>query len=264
MPLVRASGLDLFLACAGYLKLPAAPVVYENAAEGAAWGTMVHHWKETGKIVHENKRTANSFRKRLIENDIQREALWPLSRWPTGKELGGVSNNLLPPGYHEISVAYNWQYGYVIPYYGKDGDIWKSQFNTDWVTGTLDYLEPRVVDGEQMIIVDDLKTGKWWDKRPRQSAQIVFYAMCAGKLYNVPVMASVTHWPRYPVKTKPKRDAQRIDLVELDRFEAKLQMAAETAVYGEIELVPGEKQCRFCPARRNCPAAFDFGEVDND
>lgn len=255
MALVRASGLDLFLACAGYLNLPAAPVVYENANEGAMWGTMVHKWKETGKIEHESKRVANSFKKRLIENDIKRADYWPV--------IGNSEQLGMPPGYHEVTVAYNWDYGYVIPYYGKDADEWKKQFGLEWVTGTVDYIEPRSIGGELMVIVDDLKTGKWWNKRPRESAQIVFYAMAIAKLYSLPIMSSVTHWPRYPVASKPKRDSQRIDLVELDRFEVKLQLACEIAARGTPELRPGEKQCRFCPARGNCPVAFDYGEVDD-
>jgi hypothetical protein len=253
--LVRASSLDLFLACHGYLYLPHQPTVYAKAAEAAEWGTMVHTWKETGQVVHPNKRTATSFRKRLTANKIKHSQLYG-------------------SGMHEVHVAYNWIYGYVVSFYGhgEEAERWKASFNKDWVVGTIDYLEVT----ETSVLVDDLKTGKWWTKRAKESAQLSFYLMCAWKLYgdNYDYYLSVTHWPRYPASSKPKRTPSKdrgVSVEALTRFEKQLQESCYASVQNNpgtvypmdqiIDILnPGEEQCRFCPSRNKCPVAWDYSE----
>lgn len=239
MGLTRASSLDLFLSCSGYLHLPLAPKIYSASSDAAAWGTMVHTWKETGKVVHPKKSTADSFRRRLKKLGIRREDYYG-------------------DGIHEINVAYNWKMGYVVPYYGKDGELWKSTFGMDWVTGTVDYAETREYGDEDYsagLLVDDLKTGKWWSKRPRESAQIIFYCMCISKMYRANVNARVTHWPRYPATGIPTQDTQLITVEELDRFEERLQKACEEASYPKFN--PSEENCRFCPGRNACLYTYE-------
>src|SRR5687767_6728827 len=98
MALVRASSLDLFLACNGAWNLQYAPVsddyLEKRKNEGAEWGTMVHTWKQTGKIEHRSKRTAASFKKRVA--GVSRLDYWDYRGW------------------HEVGVAYNWYYGYAV------------------------------------------------------------------------------------------------------------------------------------------------------
>lgn len=238
MALVRASSLDLFLACSGYLHLPAAPTVYTKAEEAAAWGTMVHTWKQTGKIVHENKRTAASFKKRAAR--VNREKLWPTEH-----------------GWHEVGLAYNWNYGYAVSHFGRNNaevEEWKRSFGDNWITGTCDYFN------EETLEVNDLKTGKWWSKTPRESAQIAFYAMCLDMLFgdgrDIPL--SCTHWPRYPAKGLPDTTEESVTRDELARFEEKLQRACEESLRPAYN--PGEDQCRFCPARNNCLFAYEYEE----
>ena len=213
---------------------------------------MVHTWKETGKVVHSKKRTATSFKTRLTKTGIKH-------------------SDLYGEGLHETHLAYNWRYGYCIPYYGKDGELWKRGFNTDWITGTCDYSESldygrssnlKGIDPVPPgLWVDDLKTGKWWTKTPRQSAQIAFYAMCMRHLYDSHVNVSVTHWPRYPASGRPTRTVETIERDELDRFEEKVQRAAYAAISYEPAFNPTEDGCRFCPARKVCINAFNYDEV---
>jgi hypothetical protein len=165
-------------------------------------------------------------------------------------------------GLHEVHVAYNWKFGYVVAFYGKgkEAEDWKSAFDKDWVVGTIDYLE--VTDTS--ILVDDLKTGKWWSKRAKESAQLSFYLMCAWKLYgdNYDYYLSVTHWPRYPASGKPKRTPpsdRAVSLEALARFESHLVEACASAM--NMELNPTEEGCRFCPARNNCDVAWQYDEV---
>jgi len=251
MALVRASSLDLFLSCSGYLHLPLAPSTYSASKPAAEWGTMVHTWKETAKIVHENRRTATSFKKRLNTLKICHEDFYG-------------------SGLHEVSVAWNIEYGYVVPFYGKskEAEEWKKQFDLRWITGTVDYCEsleygreatqgcPEIPAG---LWVDDLKTGKWWTKTPRQSAQIVFYGMCMSKLYNSSVSLSVTHWPRYPATGRPKRTVETVSMEEMQKFEDKLRRACEESVNPKYN--PTEDGCRFCPARNSCLFAWEYNET---
>lgn len=231
MALVRASSLDLFLSCSGYLHLPEAKPFFANAAPAAEWGTMVHTWKETGQVKHANKRTATSFKKRLETLGVKHEDYYSLE------------------GQHEVSVAYNWEYGYVVPFYGKGeaAEEWKKQFGASWVTGTMDYL----MDLGEYLRVNDLKTGKWWTKKPRESAQVSFYGMCGWKLYAKPVIQDILHWPRYPATGKPKiLGPEVVTGEEYARFEAKLQRACEESFSPTYN--PSEESCRFCPGAGSC------------
>lgn len=242
--LVRASGLDLFLSCNGYLHLPEAREHFEKAEEAAEWGTMVHTWAETGLVAHKNKRTATSFRKRLKALNLKPTDLWDAD------------------GEHEVSVAYNWRYGYAIPFYGrgKEAAEWKASFNVDWITGTIDYIKyfDRGVNDLPYVKVDDLKTGKWWDKDPIDSAQIAFYGMCAWKWYTCPVELGVTHWPRYPATSEPDQSTNWITPEMWEIFERKLQRSCENAMNPEFN--PTEEHCRFCPGRNACLFAWDYSD----
>jgi hypothetical protein len=251
------------MACPGpaVLPLPAVPEVKsERAMEAAAWGTMAHAWKATGRIIGnpDYPRLEGHFANKLVkaiggpeEQARFREAYWPSS------------------GLHEVAVAVNcvalavaWHEG------GGNDAAWKAQWHDPWATGTLDYVGE--VLGDPWI--DDLKTGSWPPTPPEDSNQLRLYGLARWRIGSskpLPdrLVLSITHWPRYPVVGLPKRFWHEITPAEVADFERRLTLryrlvsrlrgASDEVRRGE--LVTGE-HCSFCPVGSVCPVVNGSGD----
>ena len=254
-PLLRASSLDQALECSAWIGKVTArdkrlcDEEYAAAEDAKLWGTMVHTWIETGKIRHPLRNSRDkvdaAFAKReekLLGNRIYKHKLRPTELYPV-------------IGQHEIAMAYNWRHGYSVLNYAPTYE-WKESFDQDWITGSTDFcLED--VDGtvDDILWVDDLKTGKWWTKTPKQSAQVKFYAMCIAQHARVPkhgIDLSITHWPKYPASRPPNRRKEVITLEELSTFETSVVEMCFKAVGETKNYNPSPGVCRFCPARFSC------------
>lgn len=273
MPLVRASSLDQFLECSAWVGQVTADdkaqcdAEFERAEDAKNWGTMVHTWIETGKIRHPQRVSTDKVIKefalreeRLFENRVVKHKLTPRGLYPI-------------EGLHEVAMAYNWRLGTsVVAFQGTPEykNWYKLSFGDDWVTGSCDFfLEQMFGSGSvnDMVWIDDLKTGKWWTKKAKESAQIKFYALClAQHCDRIPVRGvqiTVTHWPKYPANRPPVREPEFITLSELTEFEIELREKCALAV-GEVKSYrPSAQTCRFCPFRFNClfrvePEVFDW------
>lgn len=256
MPLVRASELDLFMSCSGYLTFAAERAEDKkessksaNAVNGANWGTMVHNWKVSGVVKHpwngdadKDKADWAAREERLFRNRLKSSGVTPAQLWnsPSGN------------GRHEVSFAYNWKLQYAIPYYGSDSGFWKSSFDDDWITGSTDWID---WPSSGPIVVDDLKTGKWWNKNPEDSWQIKFYALCAYLIepFAKDVLISVTHWPKYPARGLPDRKSAHFSGAQLEEVEKQIRAACDSVPHWG----PTEDGCRFCPARGVCKYVYE-------
>lgn len=247
MPLLRASSLDLFWGCSAWVGVEPDVKVdvdkqFPNAKASRDWGTMVHTWKETGKVVHPER---NLREEKLLAKRIKKHGLRPQQYWPDG-------------GWHEVSVAYNWVFGVGIVEYAA-GESFRERFDDEWITGKIDYFredEPGGID-----TVDDLKTGKWWDKTPTECVQTTFYGLAlyrAGLTNNK--LSTITHWPKYPASAPPTVIPDVITRSMYEAFEKKL--VRKLSVIGQSQYNPSESNCRFCPNRLSCPSVWrDDGEV---
>lgn len=250
MAFARISSLDRLLACAGSEFLGGTDEKSEGARVAADWGTMVHHWKETGEIVAVNERTnlPPLFEKKLREGGVRREQWWPEDM------------------VHELALA-------VDPstegkgYYRSLGrgdrgakDKWKTDHSDRFVTGTADgyaWMFDR-------LWVDDLKTGRDVTFEQHEQ-QLKGYALGVARVleYRGPVHATVTWWPRYPVVSQPQRFGRVIEQDELLAFERGLvtlrneilryREAKEKVMATEVHLAGGP-QCNWCPSRDECPS----------
>lgn len=260
-PIVRASSLDQFLECSAWVGQITAQdkrlcdEEYSASDDAKNWGTMVHTWIETGKIRHPNRNSKDKVIKnfslreeRLLENRIVKHKLKPTVLYPIS-------------GQHEIAMAYNWVEGYSVLNYAPTFE-WKESFGHEWITGSTDFC----LESDEELWVDDLKTGKWWTKTPKQSAQIKFYAVCIAQHASVPaagIKLTVTHWPKYPANSPPSRQPEIITLTELAEFEAEVRNACAVASGSTKRYRPSAQTCRFCPARFSClfrvqPEEFDW------
>ncbi len=227
----------------------------EEADKGAAWGTMVHKWAQTGLVEGPDKRTENAFKKAL---EISGMAGKRLEYWPAGGNHEGA-----------LSIA-------------VDGSGQTSRDDSErdgWVTGHYDY-QYWFLDGE--LWVDDLKTGKvypnpesylaWHDptlpvganRYPQdvRSVQLRTYALALSELlgHRGDVSVSLTHWPRIPVSYRhslPTRLWTSYSHTDLQHHWFDLRRTYEDKRHNEralvgredyMKLVPGD-HCRFCPAR---------------
>ena len=234
----RASQLDRTLQCPGHLTLPHTREVSQNAVNAAEYGTMVHHWAETGEIVGSKSHT-KTFEKKLSvlqTNGITRQTLWPIS------------------GYHEVTFAYNCVDGRLGTCWlkGQEATRAKLSYGDDWVTGTADYVY--IKDG--LCGVNDLKTGMLFDSQPDELSQLYFYLMCWTKYTGVTEtkdgLLSVIHWPKYPLDSLPGTEERVIPWLRLVKFENYLQKLHKNYKEGSAPFVLGE-ECEYCPAAESCP-----------
>ncbi len=135
-------------------------------------------------------------------------------------------------------------------------------------------------DGELQL--HDLKFGMGVKVDAEENEQLMLYALGAlyefGVLGKVERIRCVIHQPRIGHLSE-----WSCDVKELERFSARAGIAAAgvLAVYNlyqcnditQDELTPGDKQCRFCRAKANCPAltqlvadetAKDFEDLDGE
>jgi hypothetical protein len=236
------SSLDRLLACAGGDVLGGQDVKSKSAVVAAAWGTMVHEWKESGKIVavpgHEN--LAPLFEKKLRVTGVQRETYWPADM------------------VHELAVAVNPFTGYAV-YEGPDTreakESWKAAHSDDWCTGTVDGYFWMF----DTLAIDDLKTGREVTLEGHQW-QVTGYALAVARVldYRGPVNVMITHWSRYPVDNRPVRLGRTVEPDELLAFEKRLAKLRDDILRARedkktLRLYPGDIQCKWCPSRGVCP-----------
>jgi hypothetical protein len=250
---MRASSLPLLTKCTGSLVLPCDYEKSDNAQTAADWGTMVHHWVQTGEVKGNDKRSENALRKAIELSGVERLSLWP----DGGHHEGGLSLRVGGTAREASRDA--------TP---RDG----------WITGHFDY-QWWLWGGE--LWVDDLKTGKFYaNPEPGQighapelevganrfppratSEQQRFYGLTLSRLlgYRGPVHTSVTHWPRLPLTHRhapPTRTWHKYSRDELSYFYRELESMYQSykrnqKMDADLELNPGE-WCKFCPARSNC------------
>lgn len=222
----------------------------ERAVEAAAFGTLAHHWKETGDPG--TGRLATTLKKKIKESGVDRGELWP-------------------EGLHEVPVAYNVltteARALVLPVSFEAKTDWKASFGAEWVVGTLDFCGS-LLGGPW---VDDLKTGReahWTSYRAQQT----FYLM-AWTLFTehqlVPGRSTITHWPRYPIAKKPLRYGEVLDEGNYLDFQVRLRnLWTEATRLKEIKesgmdvtprLNEGE-QCVYCPSKLSCTKGQKYGK----
>lgn len=225
----------------------------DRAIEAAAWGTMAHHWKETGEVVAVPgfEKLAPLFQRKLKVGGVRREEWWP-------EDMR-----------HELALA-------VAPFEAyhllEDGakaekEAWKAAHDDRYCTGT--------VDGDAYLFdvlwIDDLKTGRMVTLEDHVE-QVKFYALGVARVldYRGPVHVTITHWPRYRTDNRPERLGRVVEQDELSAFEDRLARLrndilrdrehAERGDVTKIDLYPGEEQCLWCPSKRICP---DVGRIGN-
>lgn len=216
----------------------------ERAVIAAEWGTAVHKWKETGEFPE--GRIGTTLKKKVKESGIQPTALW----------LEGL---------HEVPLSYNVVTGearaLVLPVSSDKKDAWKAAFDGDWVVGTADYVG-LLLDTPW---VDDLKTGRqvdYIDYRYQQG----FYALAWGIFHYGglgDVRSTITHWPKYPIKSKPRRFGTVLVPDFLEELKGRLKTLREEVMRlrdfedkgrrGEVvaRLSDGP-QCTYCPSKLAC------------
>lgn len=205
----------------------------DKADRAAAFGTLVHHWKETGEEEPQwaDDRDLLCLQKKLAMSGVRREVWWPT-------------------GVHEVSFAIDLERAEVTRYTGDKflRDEWKAKFDpTKYLTGTIDLLD---TTGDAPW-VDDLKTGHW-PVNPKTSRQLRSYALVpwleAGSPYSWVCVVTITQWEKYPLAGQPKRKQHIITGFDMLEHLEEVRWA----VAHPNEVTPSE-QCRFCDSRPSCP-----------
>ena len=245
MPWTRASELDRAVVCPASTHLDRVVPASESLRDAAAWGDLVHKWKETGKwdvdTVATRRRSAA-----LAAGGVSREDLWP------------------DTGAHEVAFALHTKNRIAAKCdltTREEREAWKLSFNDEWITGTADYVGVH----EGHVWVDDLKTGNpdYLPRDPWDAWQLKFYALCAALAGGTAggtadfAYVSITSWPRYPADGIPNRvfsGATRVEL--LGTVLPLLEHARVAALVSRdlsVDAVAGD-HCKFCKSAPVCPA----------
>jgi len=122
-------------------------------------------------------------------------------------------------------------------------------------TGTSDAVIIDYVNNE--VIIADLKYGKGVEVDAKDNEQMMLYALGAmeeyGILLDIHRVRMVIIQPR--VSRKPSEWS--IEVPALEEWGMWVSKQAELTRLGNAKLQVGDKQCRFCKAKANCPAAHD-------
>lgn len=218
----------------------------ERAVEAAAYGTAAHNWKETGEFGEGRLWTTL---KKKVEG-VSREELWPA-------------------GLHEVPVAYNVLSGeakaLVLPVGADVKQAWKAAMGHEWVVGTLDFAG-LLLGGPW---VDDLKTGRiaeWGHYAAQQTFYLMTWTIFTEHAL-VPGRSTITHWPRYPLATKPQRYGQVLEEADYLDFQVRLRnlyadyVKLKNLQESGMDVTPRLKeggQCVYCPSKLACSKGMSY------
>lgn len=240
-PWARASALERELNCPVTGLLPQVDLRGDHVREAADWGTMAHRWKASGEVRAQPGRPSHErlFREKLVRTGIRREDWWPGGR-------------------HEVAMAVDCvRMGRAAEFVGDKAavDAWRESLGNEYAAGEADY----VGDLFGVPLIDDLKTGRF-PPEP-SSPQLRLYALGLWILLDSPdrVIASVTHWPRYPVVSLPRRESHEYTARQLTAFWKELRLARRRKMMAiklrlvdqQANAVPGA-WCLYCDGKASC------------
>lgn len=264
---MRASETERSLVCPASLLLPRYENRYEKAELAAGFGTLIHHWKETGETSPKwaSERDIGALQRKLERSGVRRETYWPAG-WR-----------------HEVTFAIHLPTLKAKVYSGPRelADWWKKGAPPlEYLTGTIDgYLPASAPWGPR---VDDLKTGHWLPD-VATAKQLRSYALLPWVEDGCPLLweceVSFTHWEKYPLAGEPEVYRHTLDGLDMQEHVELLRDAAahpdrvvvvdtvcgrcgqegHTAFKCDNEPVEGAvdklSACTFCPCREEHPAS---------
>lgn len=241
---MRSSESDRALICPSSLVRVKNEPRSEKADKAAAWGNLVHHWKETGD--HSGNKTLI---KKLAATSVDRAKLWPITEYSLGHEITfSIDINSL-----QLRI---WS-----PERSKyPRDHWKSRHPRNrYLTGSIDFVSQSDRSGDWLPWVDDLKTGTW-PVYAKKSLQLQSYALVPWILNDcdTDVWVSITQWPKYRLDCKPKRNWHLLRSADLARHVQKIRWAVENPQIA----IPTEDGCRFCLCKPDCDEFKEFTTED--
>lgn len=221
MPWASPSSLDRAVACPASCVLPR--VKQEKDTPSQAWGHEVHAWKAG-------------------EEPTKRVAKWAEENYQPG-----ILGMLWPGGRHEvIFLEHEGKVTELSKFPEVRANPWDMYFIADWIR-----------DDGFIPHIDDLKTGRLM---PESKTQLFGYAWAFNQVRHFDeVLASYTHWPRYPKGAPPARDTRLLSSDEVEAWHNSVVVPARRLAQGPgaaSDVRPGQ-HCRYCNSKPYCPAWAD-------
>jgi hypothetical protein len=131
---------------------------------------------------------------------------------------------------------------------------------SEWVSGGFGTADAIVIDEETATLhIADLKFGKGVRVDAQNNPQAMLYALGAysmfGFIHNVERVRIAIVQPRIDNISE-----WEISVHDLLKWGEIARAAAEATAQPNAKRVPGEKQCRFCKAKADCPALYKLTE----
>ena len=156
----------------------------------------------------------------------------------------------------EDMVAYVRDYVSLVQEYAQGGTLlverWLDLSDSIGVEETFGTSDAVIIKDEVLTVID-LKYGMGVAVSAENNPQLMLYALGALDAYSYvgdfEEICMVIHQPRLNVVSE-----FWVKVDEMEAFRETVKAAAQVALTADAELVPGEKQCKFCKAKSVCPA----------
>lgn len=229
---MRASASDRIVNCPASLVLPRVREANDRRDDAAAYGTLVHHWMETGDPSPSwaADRHVSLLARKLEASGVRREDWWSGGEFETTWALNLRTLDL--EKYSGVATG---------------RDAWKESFDsTVWLTGTIDCR------WKIPVAADDLKTG--YRPAAEYNKQLLSYGVflwLEDRRQTDTIPLSITHWPKYPINNLPSRHLWVAKAIDLEIHLSDLQFAIDNT---DLEFYDGSGQdhCRFCESKKHC------------
>lgn len=171
------------------------------------------------------------------------------------------------------SVAHVWLEQYLI----NEGDFSPAgvERSVDYprdgytLTGRIDRIDRRIIDGQEQLVIVDYKTGKGVpdEAEARGSLALAFYAVAAWKLLKTPCRQVELH--HLPTGTRAvahlsdetlTRQGARLDALAHEIIDARTAHGEEPSRADELFAPTPSSLCRWCDFRDFCPEGQLQGE----
>ena len=222
---MRCSETSRAIVCPGSLVAPRRLLPSSNSKKATGFGTLAHHWKETGETnpAWASSTDVDLLERKVLMSGIEREMIWS----------GGI---------HELTFALNLVTLELHEYGGPRAwaDWWKKLHGPEWLTGTSDY--------ETEEEINDLKTGSW-PVSAHDNAQLKSYALrhwrLAGMQMDYKRKVSIIQWSKYPINALPTYVHSTVSGLDLMLHLESLQWA----FLHPSEYNITDEGCKFCHAK---------------
>lgn len=233
--LLSASGAHRWMACPPSARLEAQ--FPDTTSDAAKEGTLAHEFCELKLYRYTTAMTTAEKRKHTAElNSLKKNPLY-------APEMDGYTDQYIDAIKH-IALGFSG-----VPYVA----IEKKLDLSEWIPEGFGTADCVMIYGNVLHVID-FKYGKGVPVSAEGNAQMRLYALGSYAAYSLLYPIDAVRMTIVQPRLSEEPDTAEMTLEELLQFGEEVKAKAALANEGSGDFCPGEEQCRFCRARKQCRA----------